>query len=343
MAKVTPISRRKSEHIRINTEEDVRSGITNGLEHYFFVHEALPEINLDEIDLGVTIFNRKLCAPILISSMTGGTQEAAQINQNLAIAAQEMRVALGMGSQRAALDHTELAYTYQVRKWAPDILLLANLGAIQLNYNYGIDHCRKAVDMIEADGLILHLNPLQEAIQTKGDTHFFGLLKKIEQVCKSLPVPVIVKEVGWGISGNTARRLVDAGVKVIDVAGAGGTSWSQVEMHRAKNPSQAHLAAAFIEWGIPTAESIIQVREAAPQVMIFASGGLRSGLDITKCIALGAELGGIAGPFLKAAGVSANRIVQKIAEINKEILVTMFAVGANNIPKLHQTRLIKST
>lgn len=342
MAKVTPISRRKSEHIRINLEENVQSGLTNGLEHYFFVHEALPEINLNEIDLSVTIFNRTLNAPLLISSMTGGTQESAQINQNLALAAQETHIALGMGSQRAALDQPEMVYTYQVRKWAPDILLLANLGAIQLNYKYGIDQCQKAVDMIEADGLILHLNPLQEAIQPGGDTRFSGLLNKIEQVCNSLPVPVIVKEVGWGISGNTARRLVDAGVKVIDVAGAGGTSWSQVEMHRAENPSQARLAAAFIEWGIPTAEAIVQVREAAPQVKIFASGGLRSGLEITKCIALGADLGGMASPFLKAAKISAAQTICEIVEIKQEILITMFAVGAKNIHTLHQTPLIKS-
>ncbi|RPI26536.1 MAG: type 2 isopentenyl-diphosphate Delta-isomerase, partial [Chloroflexota bacterium] len=289
MGKVTPISRRKAGHIRINLEEDVSSGLTTGLEHYRFIHQALPELNLDEVDLSQVIFGKRLNAPILISSMTGGTPEAAAINRVLASAAQETRVAMGLGSQRAAIEHPDLADTYRVRKEAPDVLLFANLGAVQLNYGYGVEQCQRAVDMIEADALILHLNALQEAVQPEGNTRFGGLLKKIEAVCRALPVPVIAKEVGWGFSEQAARQLSEAGVAAIDIAGAGGTSWSQVEMHRAENESQRRLAAAFLEWGVPTADSILQVRKAAPDMLIFASGGIRTGIDIAKCIALGAS------------------------------------------------------
>lgn len=339
MTKVTQISSRKSDHIRINLEEDVRSGLTTGLERYRFIHQALPEIDLEAVDLSQELFNRRLKAPILISSMTGGTPEAGNINRTLAEAAQEMGVAMGLGSQRAAIDQPELARTFQVRDLAPDILLFANLGAIQLNYRYGIDECRRAVDMIEADALILHLNALQEAVQPEGNTHFAGLLKKIEQVCRNLPVPVIAKEVGWGFSERAASLLAEAGVAAIDVAGAGGTSWSQVEMHRAENESQKRLAAAFIGWGIPTSDSILNVRKAAPELLVFASGGLRTGTDIAKCIALGASLGGMAGPFLKAASRSVETTVQTIGEVRREIQVCMFAAGAGNLAALGSIEL----
>jgi isopentenyl-diphosphate delta-isomerase len=271
--------------------------------------------------------------------MTGGNEEAAGINRLLAEAAQATGIAMGLGSQRAAIELPDLAPTFQVRQVAPDILLFANLGAVQLNYNYGIAECQRAVDMIQADALILHLNALQEAVQPEGNTRFAGLADKIETVCKALPVPVIVKEVGWGFSEQDARRLADAGVSAIDVAGAGGTSWSQVEMHRAKDESQARLAAAFINWGIPTAEAILNVHRAAPELMIIASGGLRSGVEIAKCIALGANLGGMAGPFLKAAARSSEAVIQTIQEIQREVQVTMFAAGARDIDQLKLTPL----
>jgi isopentenyl-diphosphate delta-isomerase len=333
------LANRKADHIRINLEEDVRSDQTTGLEHYAFTHQALPEIDLDTVDLSQMIFNRSIRAPILISSMTGGTQEAGRINQILAEAAQQAGIAMGLGSQRAMLEHPETTGTYQVRRYAPDILLFANLGAIQLNYTYTIDHCKRAVDLVEADGLILHLNALQEAIQTEGNTRFSGLLRKIERVCKALPVPVIVKEVGWGISGETAHQLVDAGVKAIDVAGAGGTSWSQVEMNRIKYEHRAKIAAAFRGWGIPTAESIQMVRESLPDSLIFASGGLRDGIDIAKCIALGANLGGMAGLFLKAAAVSLEEVAASIDEIRRELQICMFAAGAGSIRQLQEIPL----
>jgi isopentenyl-diphosphate Delta-isomerase len=328
------LSNRKGDHIRINLEEDVRSSITSGLEAYRFVHCALPEINLTDVDISVNLWNKKIAIPLLISSMTGGTEKAGEINRVLARAAQETGTALGVGSQRVGLEHPEFSASFQVRKEAPDILLFANLGAIQLNYDYSVDHCRKAVEMIEADALFLHLNALQEAIQPEGDTRFAGLLQKIEQVCKYLTVPVVVKEVGWGISGRDAVRLFSAGVAGIDVAGAGGTSWSQVEMYRVDDIHQAHVAGAFRGWGIPTVQSILQVCKAASGLPVFASGGLHDGIDIAKCLAMGARLGGMASPFLKAAAVSEMETVNLIREIKREIEICLFACGCKNIAAL---------
>jgi isopentenyl-diphosphate delta-isomerase len=328
MKKVTPSEARKSEHIKINLEQDVQSGLTNGLEHYHFIHEALPELDLEAVNTSLMLFGKKLSAPILVSSMTGGTERAKEINQNLAEAAQECGLAMGVGSQRTAIEDPEQIPTYSiVRQVAPDILLFANLGAVQLNYGYGIDECRRAVDMIQANALILHLNPLQEALQAGGNTNFSELAKKIEEICKQLDVPVVVKEVGWGISRKTARILADSGTAAIDVAGAGGTSWSQVEMHRAPDEFLRQLAGTFVNWGIPTAESILNVKTAAPGMLVFASGGLKDGLDIMKSIALGATLGGMAREFLKAAARSKKKTVDLMTLTKKQIQVTMFAAG----------------
>lgn len=334
MSKVAPIDQRKADHIKINLEKDVRSALTTGLENYHFVHEALPELDLDQIDTSLSLFGKQLSAPILISSMTGGTADAETINLRLAEAAQEMKIAMGVGSQRAAIENLDQAKTFQVRRAAPDILLFANLGAVQLNYGYGLEQCRLAVDMIEADALILHCNPLQEAVQDAGDTNFAGLAKKIEEICKQVEVPVIAKEVGWGMSERTAKLLANCGVAAIDVAGAGGTSWSQVEMYRAPDEFTRELAATFVGWGIPTAESIINVKKAVPDMTVFASGGIKDGLDIAKCIALGATLGGMAGQFLKAAAISTKSATQMIKLTKKQIEVTMFAAGIGSLKEL---------
>jgi isopentenyl-diphosphate Delta-isomerase len=344
MAKVTSAAdavtpARKADHIRINLEEDVRSGLTTGLERYRFIHQALPELDLAQVDTQVEWFGKTLRAPLLISSMTGGTAAAHQINRTLASAAQAAGIAMGLGSQRAAIENPDLAPTFRVRDVAPEVLLFANLGAVQFNYGYGVEECRRAVEMIQADALILHLNALQEAVQPEGDSNFAGLLKKIEAVCRALSVPVIGKEVGWGISEQAARQLESAGVAAIDVAGAGGTSWSQVEMHRAKTDSQKRVAAAFIDWGIPTAESIDNVRRAAPNVRVIASGGLRDGIDAAKCIALGASLCGLAGPFLKAAALSLEAVTETIDELARELRIAMFAAGAGTIAQLQATPL----
>ncbi|HJQ13196.1 MAG TPA: type 2 isopentenyl-diphosphate Delta-isomerase [Anaerolineales bacterium] len=336
MSKVAPIDQRKADHIKINLEKDVRSALTTGLEKYHFIHEALPELDLKEINTSLKLFGKQLSAPVLISSMTGGTADAESINVRLAEAAQEMKIAMGVGSQRAAIENTELEKTFQVRRVAPDILLFANLGAVQLNYGYGIEQCRLAVDMIGADALIFHFNPLQEAVQDAGDTNFAGLARQLEKICKKLEVPVIAKEVGWGISERSAKLLADCGVQAIDVAGAGGTSWSQVEMHRAPDEFTRELAATFVGWGIPTAESILNVKRAVPDMTIFASGGIKDGLDIAKCIALGAALGGMAGQFLKAAAVSTEKVVEMMKLTKRQIEVTMFAAGAGTLAELKE-------
>jgi len=342
MDKVTPIRKRKADHIRINLENEVNSGLLNGLEKYQFIHEALPELNLATIDTATTLFGRKLSAPILISSITGGTKEGELINRHLAEAAQAVGVAMGIGSQRAAIEDPSLSGTFSIsRSVAPDIFLIANLGAVQLNYNFSLEHYRRAVDMLNADALCLHLNPLQEAVQKDGDTDFSDLLSKIESICKYIGVPVIVKEVGFGISERTAGLLAGCGVSAIDVAGAGGTSWTQVEMHRAPDDFSRLLAATFSRWGIPTAESILNVKKVAPDMIIFASGGLTNGLDIAKCIAMGAKLGGMAGSFLKEAVVSTESSIELLKLVKKQIEVTMFAVGAGNIDSLHISKLLK--
>jgi isopentenyl-diphosphate delta-isomerase len=332
--------KRKADHIRICLEEDVSGqGISAGFERYRFVHQALPEINLRDVESALTLWGRRLKVPLLISSMTGGTPRAEEINRNLATAAQELGLAMGVGSQRAALERPELALTYQVRKYAPDIALFANVGAVQLNYSYGVDECRRAVDMIEADALILHLNALQEAVQPEGDTDFQGLALKIERVCRALDVPVIAKEVGWGISGRAARLLWDAGVAAIDVAGAGGTSWSQVEAHRMVDEKGRLVAEAFAGWGIPTVDSLLMVRSAGiPESRkVFASGGVRNGIDVAKALALGADLVGTARPFLKAAAISTDTVVGLGEVIREQLRIVMFSVGARNLDALHGT------
>lgn len=339
MSKVTQTSKRKSDHIQISLEEDTQSGLTTNLERYHFQHNAIPELNLDEVLTSTTFLGKNLSFPQLISSMTGGTQQAAKINIALAEAAQEHGIAMGLGSQRAAIEEPKLADTYRIRKRAPDIVLLANLGAVQLNYGFGLDDCRRAIDMVEADGLILHLNPLQEALQPSGDIHFSGLLKQIENVCQKLEVPVIVKEVGWGISAEAAKQLSNAGVYAIDVAGAGGTSWSQVEKYRAESNAHERQAAIFKSWGIPTADAIIQVRQALADVPLIASGGLRSGIDIAKCIALGADICGIAGPFLKAAAESSASVAECIQQFANELRICMFAAGLADIQALKAATL----
>ncbi len=341
MEEVTPIGSRKSDHIRINLEQDVHSRLTTGLEHYRFIHHALPEINLQDVDPHASLFGKEVSFPLFISSMTGGTSQAAKINQVLAEAAQATKIAMGVGSQRIALENPELASTFQVRRFAPDILLFANLGAIQLNYGYGIDECQRAVDMLGADALILHFNALQEALQKEGQTRFEGLINKLENLCNVLPIPVIAKEIGWGFCKTDVSLLVNAGISAIDVAGAGGTSWSQVEMYRAKDDTLRDLAASFSDWGIPTAEAILNAIEIAPGFPLLASGGLRNGVDIAKCIALGAHLAGMAGPFLKTAALSLEATVRLINLVKDEFVICMFSTASKALDQLREDKLLK--
>ncbi|MGH2413883.1 MAG: type 2 isopentenyl-diphosphate Delta-isomerase, partial [Microcystaceae cyanobacterium] len=270
---------------------------------------------------------KTLGAPILISSMTGGTELAKLVNTRLATVAQRYRLAMGVGSQRIAIEQPHLASTFAVRSFAPDILLFANLGSVQLNYGCGFDECLHLVNSLEADALILHLNPLQECVQSHGDTNFQGLLGKIAKLCQQLPVPVVVKEVGNGISGVMAQKLIDAGVRAIDVAGAGGTSWAKVESERAQDNKQRRLGQTFGDWGLPTAECLNSIRAVAPTIPLIASGGLRNGLDVAKAIALGANLAGLARPFLEAAVESEAAVDELVEVLIAELETALFCTG----------------
>jgi isopentenyl-diphosphate delta-isomerase len=277
-SKPSQTQNRKADHIRICLEEDVQCRqINNGLEEYRFNHCCLPEINREEVNLQTNFLGKNLNTPLLISSMTGGTEAAGMINRRLAQVAQKYGLAMGVGSQRVAVEKPQIAHTFAIREYAPDILLFANLGAVQLNYGYGLEECRQIIDILAADALILHLNPLQECIQTQGNLNFRGLLDQISQLCEKLSVPVIVKEVGNGISARMAEKLLVAGVKAIDVAGAGGTSWAMVESQRAETSLQRRLGQTFADWGLSTADCIQSIRAIAPDVPLIASGGLRHG------------------------------------------------------------------
>jgi len=329
---------RKADHLRVCLEEDVQFRQTSsGLERYHFLHCCLPELDLQDVDQTTTFLGKPLSSPLLISSMTGGTDLAKTINFRLAAVAQRYGLAMGVGSQRIAVENPDLASTFTVRSLAPDILLFANLGAVQLNYRYGLDECLKVVDLLEADALILHLNPVQECVQTRGDTNFRGLLDKIATLCEKLPVPVIAKEVGNGISAAMAQKLIAAGVSAIDVAGAGGTSWAKVESERAQDARQQRLGATFTDWGIPTAECITSIRAVAPTVPLIASGGLRNGLDAAKAIALGADLAGMAMPFLQAANESEAAVNQLVEILQAEIAITMLCTGNTTLAELQQS------
>jgi len=333
---------RKADHLRICLEEAVQCRqITTGLEQYRLTHCCLPELDYDAIALTTPFLGKTLAAPLLISSMTGGTEQAKLINFRLAAIAQHYRLAMGVGSQRVAVEQPAVAETFAIRELAPDALLFANLGAVQLNYDYGLAECRKVVDVLAADALILHLNPLQESVQTSGDRRFSGLLDKIARLCDQLPVPVIAKEVGNGISGEMAAKLIGAGVVAIDVAGAGGTSWALVESERAMDSRQGRLGKTFADWGIPTADCLVSVRQVAPTIPLIASGGLRHGLDAAKAIALGADLVGMALPFLQAANESEAALHELVVLLTAELSTALFCSGCATLKALRKPGILQ--
>lgn len=335
--------KRKTEHIRICLNEQVAAqGIQNGLERYRFRHNALPEINFDDIELGTSFLGARIRTPLLMSSMTGGSELAGVINERLAKAAHRRGWSLGVGSVRAAVENRDLASTFQVRRFAPDIPVIANIGAVQFNYGFGIDDCMSAVNITEADMLVLHLNSMQEVFQPEGNTSFKGLLQQIEALCSALPIPIGVKEVGWGIDTDTAKRLYNAGVSFIDVAGAGGTSWSQVEKFRGDDVVRQAAAEAFADWGIPTANCIREVRAAVPEVALIGSGGISTGVDAAKAIALGADLVGIGRSLLAAAVESEEALDAVLERIELELRIAMFGIGVEQIEDLrHTPRLVR--
>ena len=333
---------RKDDHIRIIEEEDVETAGT-GFADIDLVHEALPEIHRDEIDTTTTLFGHELAAPIVIESMTGGHPKTTKLNRNLAAAAQQTGIAMGVGSQRAGLelDDEALIESYTVvREAAPDAFLYGNVGAAQL-LEYDVTDVEAAVEMIDADAMAIHLNFLQEAVQPEGDVDADGCLTAIERVARDLSVPVIVKETGNGISRSTARRLTDAGVDAIDVAGKGGTTWSGIESYRAAAVGadrQEHVGRRFRAWGIPTAVSTVEA--SSVHDCVIASGGVRSGLDIAKAIALGARAGGLAKPFLAPAGQGTDAVVDLIETLALELRTAMFVTGSDSIDALRETEYV---
>jgi len=343
---------RKLDHLSICTTKDVSfKKLSSGFEDFRFIHQALPEINLNDIDLSVDIFGKKLNIPLMISPLVGGVEITEKINRNLAIAAQSTKIAMGIGSQRIALedpDGSGAAGSFQIRNSAPDILLFSNIGAVQLNYGFDESHCRKAVKMSGADALMLHLNPMQEAFQYEGNHNFSGLFSRIEKICNSVNFPVLAREVGFGISENTAARLISAGVKGIDTGGAGGTSWIEVEKFRSDSNAVKKVAENFDEWGIPSAESLIMVKNAinkirnkkGQDIVLIASGGIRSGIDAAKAIALGADLVGIGLPMLKEINRSVESCIAYIREIEIGLRIAMFGIGAGSINELKNSEFI---
>jgi isopentenyl-diphosphate delta-isomerase len=338
------VEERKLDHIQICLNRNVEARkITTGFEDVFLMHRALPELNMDEIDLSTEAFGHKFSAPIIISSITGGAEEALKINASIAEAVEELGLGMGVGSQRAALENPSLRRTYAiVRKKAPTAFLAANIGAPQIVRDYKVRELKRAVDMIEADALMIHLNPLQEAIQPEGEAVYWGVIGKIKEFAESLDVPIIVKETGAGIAAEDARRLKEAGVAGIDVAGAGGTSWAAVECYRANRKGDylaEEVGKQFWDWGIPTAVCIVEVVQST-NLPIIASGGVRSGLDVAKALGLGAELAGFALPVLKPATKGSEAVKQKINVFIRQLRTSMFLVGARSIEKLKEVPLV---
>jgi isopentenyl-diphosphate delta-isomerase len=338
------IKQRKRDGIEIPLNNDVQAKTTSTyLEYVKLIHNALPELDYDEIDISTTFLKRKFSAPIIIDSMTGGAPEAAKINGRLGELAEKYGFAMGLGSQRAGLESKELAETYSIaRKNAPSAFLIANIGGAQLAKGLTIDNIKKIIDMIQADALVIHLNPLQELIQPEGEPKYKGVFSKISEISGAVDVPVIVKEVGAGISKEVAVKLEVAGVSAINVAGAGGTSWAGVEKLRAEasnNDLKIHLGEIFWDWGIPTATSLIEVKKTV-KVPIIASGGLRNGMEMAKCIVLGASMCAMAYPFLLKAAESKEQLFNFADTVIAELKSTMFLIGAINLSLLKSSRYI---
>jgi len=335
---------RKNDHLEICLKENVQARrVTTGFEELHLVHKALPEIQRKAINLSTKVFNHKFSAPLIVESMTGGTPKATEINVTLAQAVEELGLGMGVGSQRAAIENPKVAKTFSVtRKEAPNAFIMANLGAPQLGRGYGVKEAKKAIEMLDADALAIHLNPLQEAIQPEGETRYVGVAAEIKKIVKELAVPVIVKETGCGIASAEAKQLEAIGVAAIDIAGAGGTSWAAVEYYRAKSRNDEfhqRLGETFWDWGIPTAASLIEATQRV-RIPVIASGGIRSGIDVAKALALGASLTGTAYPVLDPATHGKEEVKKKLQFIIEELRNTMFLVGVDSVQKLKKVPII---
>ncbi len=336
--------KRKAEHISISLGRNVQAReVTAGFEDARFIHRALPEIDREKIDLATTVFGHRFAAPLIVGAITGGTHEATKINATIAEAVEELGLGMGVGSQRAALEDRKLEESFSVaRKKAPTSFLVANIGGVQLVNGYGTKEVKRAMDMIEADALAIHLNALQETAQPEGQTDFSGILKKVSQIAEQLDKPVIVKETGAGVSSEEAKKLEAAGVKGIDVSGAGGTSWAAVEYYRAREPQDAsrrRLGELFWDWGIPTAASIVEVSQTV-SLPIIASGGVRSGVDVAKAIALGSSLASLSQPVLQTAVKGVKPTRDMLSLMIDELRNVMFLVGAKSIEALRRSNIV---
>jgi len=339
---MSEIEKRKDEHLDVVLSGDADAKTrASGFDNIWFSHCALPEIDINAVDLSTELFGKSLAAPLLISSMTGGAQRAVNLNRHIAEACNALGIAFGVGSQRIALEGGSSAgFGRELRRLAPDTVILANFGAAQLQKWDGPEMACRAVDMIEADALIIHLNPMQEAVQAGGDTDWTNLLSKIEQVCRKCSFPVICKEVGAGLSAAVATRLVNAGVAAIDVAGLGGTSWVAVEAARSRDPQQRAIAAPFRDWGIPTAQAITEIRHACPDTVLVASGGLRHGLDCARSIRLGADITGLAAGILSNAVDSTEALIAQLETIITQLRIACFCTGSGNLAQLRTAPLV---
>lgn len=336
-----PIRSRKQDHIEISLDGAAAAFRTRGtgLDGYDLIHDALPELDCETIDLSTEFLGHHLRLPLIISSMTGGGHDSARLNRILATGANEIGCAIGVGSQRAMLEDESLAAGFQIRQYAPDVPVFANLGAAQLNRGYGAQECLRAVEMIEADGLFIHLNSLQEAIQTEGDTDFSGLVDKIGALAADLPFPVLLKTCGNGWSQRSVRKLGGLGLAGLEASGAGGTSWARIEARRA---GQADLDALFGDFGESTADSILAVRQALPHLPLIASGGIRHGVDVARALALGADLAGLARPLLQAASAGESALVERLESIGRELQIACFYTGTGRAADLDQRVLRRS-
>lgn len=336
------INQRKTEHIRLCLTGDVEGvNKSTGLEGIDFIHNALPEINFKDIDISTRFLDKNMKTPFLVSSMTGGSELATIINQNLALAAEEKGWVMALGSTRAMLESEAHKESFLIKDYAPSVPLIVNLGAVQLNYGYGAEEAQKIIDLTNADSIVLHFNSLQEVVQDEGDLNFEQLLPKIEAVCKAVNVPVGAKEVGFGIDGTVAEKLYNAGIAYIDVAGAGGTSWSQVEKLRSRDPLRRAAAEAFNNWGIPTKDCIVSVRSKLPSVPLVSSGGMKTGVDAAKAITIGADIVGFARQLLKAATESKEKVMETMEQIEFELKMTMFGIGVKNLEELKNTKRVR--
>lgn len=332
MSANTPLTQRKQDHIDAVLKDPKVERGGHGFDTIKLSHRALPELDFNEVDCSTKFWGKRISFPFIVSSMTGGAaNNLADINRHLAIAAEACQVPMAVGSQRAMVEDRQAKHSFDIREYAPSIPLIANLGAVQLNYGYGIEQAQKAVDAIQADALYLHLNPLQEVIQPEGDTNFKKLIDKIERLTEQLDVPVILKEVGCGLSAKDIELGLSAGIKHFDVAGRGGTSWSRIEAHRSNND----LGILFQDWGLTTVESLQIAQAYHEDAKFIASGGIRNGIDMVKAVIMGGQLCGVAAPLLKPAQQGAAEVIEKIEQFKQEFKTAQFLLGIDKADQLH--------